>query len=99
MTALTILATIGGHGFDLLAGAGPAALVLALLPLLWLVIGMVLAEPGGRSLRWISIEIGPRPAGTTLTRSEWPAPRPSRPTRSVRHIAAALVAPLHGTPA
>lgn len=41
---------------------GPVAVLLALMPLLLLVAGIVLAEPEGAPIRWIRIETtGPRP--------------------------------------
>lgn len=52
---------------DTAAALGPAAVLLALMPLLLLVCGIALAEPGGAPIRWIRIEIAPTLAARPAT--------------------------------
>lgn len=44
---------------DLIFGAGPVAVLLAVLPLLVLVIGVIMVEPGGPPIRWTRLVLPP----------------------------------------
>jgi hypothetical protein len=57
---------------------GPAAVLLALMPLLLLLAGIAVAEPGGGSIRWIRIETTAHRTGQTGHRPPPPPPTPRR---------------------
>lgn len=59
----TLLAETVGHILDLITGAGPVAVLLAVLPLLVLAVGAVVAETGGPSIRWTRVAL---PIGAAL---------------------------------
>jgi hypothetical protein len=59
----TLLAAISCHTLNLLVDAGPVALLLAVLPLVLLVIGAIMAEPDGPPIRWTRLVL--QPAGAS----------------------------------
>lgn len=76
----TLPAAISGSAARVLLDAGPAAVILALLPLLLLVAGVILAEPGGPPIRWTRLVAATSPTTGRAQRSTSPgrpAPRPS----------------------
>ncbi len=71
------LAVIGAHTLGILAGAGPAALLLAAPPLLVLVAGVLVAEPDGPPIRWTRLIEATRPDTGRTHRSTSARPAPS----------------------